>query len=467
MNIKWIEKPQTRRLIGLVIIGAAIAAGTTIYGISQFPFLAQTPAPVPEETPPPPARKVTALGRLEPEGEVVRVGAPLSLDGDRLTEILVKEGDKVQAGQVIAVLDSRDRLQSALEQAKEQVKAARARLEQVKAGAKQGEITAQQATIGRLQAEWEGTKKAQQATLDRVEAEWEGNKNAKQEEIARIEAEWQGEKTAQEATIKKIEAELRNALSELNRYEKLYADGAISRSVIDTKQLTVDTTRQQVSEAKANLARINGSKAKQLSEAKANLSKINTTGVKQLEEAKVTLTRINDSGVKQLNEAKATLNKIAEVRPVDVQAAQSEVDNALAAVKRAQVELNQAYVRSPNVGQIIKIHTRPGEKLSTNGIADLGQTDQMQVVAEVYQTDIALVKIGQEAVITSQAFEGELKGNVSFIGLQVGRQNVFSNQPGENLDSRIVEVKIRLTPEASKQVAGLTNLQVNVQITPE
>jgi HlyD family secretion protein len=48
--------------------------------------------------------------------------------------------------------------------------------------------------------------------------------------------------------------------------------------------------------------------------------------------------------------------------------------------------------------------------------------------------------------------------------LQVNRQNVFSNQPGENLDSRVIEVKIRLNPEDSKRVAGLTNLQVQTAI---
>lgn len=466
MNLQWFEKPSNRKLLGWVIAAGVITAATTIYGISQFTFLARTAAPTPQETTPP-VRKIKALGRLEPEGEVIRVGAPLSLDGDRLAQILVKEGEKVQVAQTIAIFDSRDRLQSALEQAKEQVKVARSRLEQVKAGAKLGEITAQEATIGRLQAEWEGNRKAQQATLDRIQAQWQGDRLEQTEQIARIQAEWDGEKASQQATIRKIEAELKNANSEFLRYQKLYTDGAISGSLMDSKRLTVETTRQQLSEAKATLDRINGSKAKELSEAKANLTKINTTAAKQIEEAKANLSRINDSGVKQLNEAKSTLNKIAEVRPVDVQAAQSEVDNALAAVKRAEVELNQAYVRSPVAGQIIKIHTRPGEKLSDNGIADLGQTDQMLVVAEVYQTDIGLVKLGQEAVITSQAFEGKLKGKISFISLQVGRQNVFSNQPGENLDSRVVEVKIHLTPEASQKVAGLTNLQVNVEITPE
>ena len=94
----------------------------------------------------------------------------------------------------------------------------------------------------------------------------------------------------------------------------------------------------------------------------------------------------------------------------------------------------------------------------------MGQTAQMVAVAEVYQTDIGKVRLGQPAAITSQAISGQLRGTVSQIGLQVDRQNVFSNQPGENLDRRIVEVKIRLHPEDSQRIAGLTNLQVETAI---
>jgi HlyD family secretion protein len=152
------------------------------------------------------------------------------------------------------------------------------------------------------------------------------------------------------------------------------------------------------------------------------------------------------------------------VRPVDVQAAQTEVDNAIANLKRAETELEQSYIRAPLSGQILKIHTRPGEKISDEGIASLAQTSQMVAVAEVYQSDIAKIKLGQTAKVTGQAFQGEVKGTVSQIGLQVNRQNVFANQPGENLDRRIVEVKIRITPEDNPRVAGLTNLQVQTSI---
>ncbi|WP_414582529.1 ABC exporter membrane fusion protein [Scytonema sp. PCC 10023] len=425
MNVKVLSKPGNRWLIGLVVGATAITGGIVFYGISQYGMVSQKPAPV--ETAPP-VKKVTALGRLEPEAEVVNLSAPLALDGDRIAQLLVKEGENVKAGQVVALLDSRDKLQDALSQAQEQVKMAQAKLAQVKAGAKSGEIFAQKATIERLQAQLQSDTIAQE------------------EAIARLEAQWLGDRTAQEATIRRLEAELKNAQAEDQRYQQLYKEGAESRSLFDSKRLTLETAQQQ------------------LNEAKAVLNRINTTASKQVREAKVALQRINVTGVKQIKEANATLDKIAEVRPVDVQAAQAEVDNAVAAVKRAQTDLQQAYIKSPITGEILKIHTRVGEKISDSGIVDLAQTEQMVAVAEVYQSDIGKVKTGQKAVVTGQAFNGELQGTVSLVGLQVNRQNVFSNQPGENLDKRVVEVKIRLTPEDSKRVAGLTNLQVQTAI---
>ncbi|MFM2062904.1 MAG: hypothetical protein RLZZ507_2574 [Cyanobacteriota bacterium] len=427
MSFKMLFKPANQGVIALVFAATAITGGITIYGVSNFGTIGKTTASELSETLPIPS-KVTALGRLEPETQVIKLSAPLALDGDRVTKILFQEGDTVKSGQVIAILDSRDKLQNAVQQAEKDVRVSQAKLEQIKAGAKLGEI------------------QAQKASVDRIKAQYEGDKNAQQENIARIEAQWQGDRIAQQATINKLTAELNNAESEYQRYQQLYSEGAISNSVIDSKRLNVETAKQQ------------------LSEAQAILNRINTTATKQLAEAKVALNRINTTSNKQISEAKATLNSIAEVRPVDVNLAQTEVESAIATLKRAQTDLEAAFIRAPMRGQILKIHTRVGEKINDSGIADFAQTEQMLAVAEVYQTDISKVKIGQKAVITSPAFTGELRGKVAQIGLQVNRQNVFSNQPGENLDSRVVEVKIRLTPEDSKKVVGLTNLQVQTAI---
>ncbi len=427
MSQRLLLKPVNKGLIGLAMAVTAITGGIVIYGISQFGQVGQTASSEPVPTKPI-RQKVAALGRLEPEAEIISLSAPLDLDGDRVAQILVKEGDRVQAGQVIAILDARDRLQTAVLQAQQQVRVAQAKLNQVQAGAKAGEINAQQASV------------------ERLEAQSQGDKTAQQQAIFRIEAQWSGDRIAQKATIKKLEAELKNAEAEYQRYQQLYSQGAVSNSLYDTKGLTVETAKQQ------------------LDEAKAVLNRINTTASKQLAEAKAELARTNATGGKQVSEAKAMLNSIAEVRPVDIAAAKTEVENAIATLKHTQTELAGAYIKASMAGQIIKIHTRVGEKISDACIADLAQTDQMLAVAEVYQTDIGKVKLGQQAVISSQAFAGELRGTVTQIGLQVNRQNVFGNRPGENLDRRVIEVKIRLSPEDSKQVAGFTNLQVQTAI---
>jgi HlyD family secretion protein len=84
----------------------------------------------------------------------------------------------------------------------------------------------------------------------------------------------------------------------------------------------------------------------------------------------------------------------------------------------------------------------------------------MTVVAEVYQTSINKIKEGQTVKITSSSLPGDLIGRVDTIGWQIQRQNVINADPTENIDSRIVEVRIILDPESSQKAAKFTNLQV-------
>jgi len=320
------------------------------------------------------------------------LSAPNSLEGTRVTQLLVKEGDKVRAGQVVAVLDTQNRRRTALEKAQTNVQVAQAHLAQVKAGAKAGDITAQQATIANLQAELSGNI------------------------------------TAQQATIARLQAELRNAQTQNRRYQQLYQSGAISASDSDSKRLSVDTVGEQLKEAKA------------------------------------TLNRTVQTNQKQQSEAKAKLESISEVRPTDVQTAQAELESAYSSVKQAQADLEVSYIRAPINCQILKVHVRAGEIVGSEGIAEIGKTDQMYVVAEIYETDIKKVRLGQDAIITSEAFPSKLRGKVTQIGLQVNKQDVFNNNPTADTDHKVIEVKISLDPASSRQVANLSNLQVQVVI---
>ena len=228
---------------------------------------------------------------------------------------------------------------------------------------------------------------------------------------------------------------------------------------------TQETLKQQILEVEANLNRTIETSQEQIREAEANLSRIIETSQEQIREAEANLNRIIETNQAQIQEAIATLDQIVEVRPEDVEEAQAGVEQAIALVEKAQAELDLAVVKSPIDGQVLAVNTRPGEQVQNDrGIVELGQTEQMYVVAEVYETDIERIRLGQRAVISGDAFTGNLEGTVDQIGMQIGKKDVLDTDPAADTDARVVEVKIRLDSDSSKKVGKLTNLQVDVQI---
>lgn len=143
-------------------------------------------------------------------------------------------------------------------------------------------------------------------------------------------------------------------------------------------------------------------------------------------------------------------------------AAETAATVARADLDRARAELDLSVVTSPIDGEVLKIHTRTGERVGPEGIAELGRTQEMYAVAEVYETDIRFVKVDQRATIKSPALAQPLSGKVERIGRKVGKMDVLSADPAAKTDARVVEVQIRLDDHAA--VAGLTNLQVEVEL---
>ncbi|MCA6573981.1 MAG: ABC exporter membrane fusion protein [Pseudanabaena sp. M57BS1SP1A06MG] len=336
---------------------------------------------------------VTALGRLEPQGEIVKLAAATSTQENRISKLLVKEGDRVKAGQVIAILASRDRLQAALNQAQRDVQVVQARLAQVEAGAKTGAVGAQQAEITRLGAN-------QSAAI-----------------------------ASQRANVERLAAEVQNAQIEAQRYQSLSNQGAISNSQRDSKQLVLATAQRSLQQAEAEL------------------------------------TRLETTMRPELDRAIATLDQISEVRPVDVDVLVAELDRAIASVQQAEANLEQTYVRAPQDGVVMDIHTRAGEVISSNGIVEIGQIDRMYAIAEVYQSDIQKIRIGQSVLCNSEAIPEKLKGTVERIDRKVRRQSVINTDPSKNIDDRVIEVHIKLDRASSQIAANFTNLQVQVEIS--
>lgn len=425
------KQRQKTQLFWAATLSALGLLGLGAFALSSFQASRQKPLPDPPPAaikPSPATLAVAALGFVEPEGEIVKLSAPTSIEGARVAQLLVRDGDTVKAGQVVAILDSRDRLQAALEQAQEQVNIARTRLEQVRAGAKQGDIEAQGARFQRTRAELEGQIASQRAA------------------IASLEAQLGGERTAQAATVERIQAELNNAEAECLRYQMLYENGATSVQEQERSCLQQKTTAERLKEARATFEKTIATLQEQIDGARANLER--TVATLQ----------------QQARAERSTLEAVSEVRPVDVEVARAELQGAMAAVKKAQADLDLAYIRAPRNGQILKVHTQAGEVVSNDGIAELGQTQQMYVRAQVYETDIQRVRTGQKVTVKSDGVAGDLEGTVEAIGLKIGRKDILGTDPVADADARVVEVKIRLTPEASRKVAGLANLQVNVII---
>jgi HlyD family secretion protein len=347
-----------------------------------------------------PITSVVAIGRLAPQGEVMKLSVTNAADS-RVNQILVEEGDWVKAGQTIAILQGADRRQRDLEEAEKNVEYYRARLAQIQAGeAKNADVAAQQATI------------------------------------AQLEAQLKNEVVGQEAAIVSAEAVLRQAQINYDRNVYLQQEGALKASDLDQARQELETAQAALTQRQA--------------------------------ERQTTIETLTQ----QIRQERENLAKLREVRPVDVRVAQADLEKAMIAVEQRRAELEDTQVKAPIAGQVLRINTRVGEQVNTqDGIVELGRTDQMYAIAEVYETEINKVKLGQKAIVFSEygGFDGRIQGIVDHIGLQVGKRKLTENasDPTSDQDTRVVEVKIKIDRKDSSRIAALTNMQVRVEINTE
>jgi len=340
---------------------------------------------------------VVALGRIEPEGEVIRLSVPNAADS-RVNEIRVREGDRVEEQQVIAVLQGAERRQADLSSAYALVRQRQAELAQQQNGnVKPAALEAQRETIARLQAQLSTQRGQRQATLERAQAV------------------------------------LKESQTKYQRYQRLATAGAI-------EQIELDVALRDYETAQADLALEQSTQA----------------------ETERTLSA-------QISEEQARLTELSQVLPENVEIAAAQLEQAQMQVSQSQADLDDVLVRAPVAGQILRINTQIGEQVNTQqGIVELAQTDQMMVIAEVYETDIRKVSLNQPVRITSEygGVEADLTGKVDQIGLQIAKANFGEEgaDPTQDVNARIVIVKIRLDAEDSERVSALTGMQVRVAI---
>jgi multidrug efflux pump subunit AcrA (membrane-fusion protein) len=134
-----------------------------------------------------------------------------------------------------------------------------------------------------------------------------------------------------------------------------------------------------------------------------------------------------ESARKQLEREKK-LGKAMATSASKLEALELQVKASAAGVKAAEATLNLSMVRAPHDAQILYIHARPGDTVS------------------------------------SPALAAPVSGTVESIGLKVGRLDILGMDPVAEADARVIEVNILL--DDVEAVNALTNLQVEVEIRP-
>jgi ABC exporter DevB family membrane fusion protein len=292
---------------------------------------------------------IAGPGRVEPLSEDIKIGSELS---GKLKSVNVEEGDAIRPGQVLAVLENEDYL-AEVRSAEAQVLAKEATLRKVINGARRQE-----------RAEAFSSATEAKAVLD-------------------------------------------NARSEMDRRQKLYEAGVISREESERYAREYDVAQARYQEATEHHSLIDD-----------------------------------------------------QAREEDRALAQADLQLAQAQLQEAKARYEKTVIRSTIDGTVLRKHHRKGESVSNSStvpdpILTIGDKKVLRVRMDVDETDVGKVRVGQKAYVTADAF-GKQKfwGHVVRIGQQLGPKNVRTDEPTERVDKKILETLVELD-QGSQLPVGL------------
>jgi HlyD family secretion protein len=196
---------------------------------------------------------------------------------------------------------------------------------------------------------------------------------------------------AQQAEISRLDAEAEHARTELRRYEALRATDDVTVAELDARRNAVQVSQFAVEAARHRL--------------------------------------------ESMQEVPDTDNRLAE----------ADLAEAEANEQRARRDFEASTIYAPADGRILRINAREGEEVGLPGLLDIARTGHMFVIAEVYETDIGRVRVGQHARISGDPLGATvLTGVVERIAQNVKDAAVMPGDTVSFSDKRIVETVIRL-----------------------
>ena len=336
---------------------------------------------------------VDATGSLAPQSEV---SLSFSSSG-RVAEVFVEEGQQVEVGQPLARLDT-DELELQVAQAEAALAAAEAQLAQLLAPPRTEEVAAQEANLAAAQAQ----VSAAAANRDQVIAGAdEGQIAAAEAQVASATAQQKSAFDMHERTMecrtfslpagtrlpdgttldKDVEKKICPALGapeEQARYALAVADASLAAAQAELEELQAGADADQVRAVQANVA----------------------------------------TAAAQQDAAQAQLDLLlAGSTEEEIETAQASVDDASVALEQARLRLEKATLTAPMDGTITLLDVQPGEIASANQpVVVLSDLANLEVEVNLDETDVARVAIGQEAIVTVDAFPGvEMVGTVTYV----------------------------------------------------
>ena len=291
-------------------------------------------------------RSVSVTGTVE----ALQVDVSARIAG-RIVERTVREGQPVERGQLLVRLGDQE-LAAEVRRAEAAVRTAEAQLKDLQAGARREEIEEAEARAARAQAQ-----------LDDLLA------GSRQQEIEQA-----------RAAVRNATAVREWSERELARTRELYARDLVAFQEVDRARNAYDVAAANEASARERLALLEaGARKDEIEAARAEL---------RAAKERVRLLR-------------------AGPRPDAVVAARGQVAEARAALALGQARVGEMRLRSPITGLVLRTNLEVGE-MANPGVSILTLMDpqDMWLRAYVSETEVGRIRVGQQALITVDAFPG-------------------------------------------------------------
>jgi ABC exporter DevB family membrane fusion protein len=282
------------------------------------------------------------------------------------------------------------------------------------------------AAAGRVEPVSEEIKVASQMAgrLSEVRVE-EGDRVKKGDVVATVENhDYRAQLAIAEATLLAKEADLRRVMNGARGQERREAGAAVAESQAVLDNARAELERRHTLYASGDISRTDSERA----EREFLVAK-----------ARVDATRERYSFVD------------AKARDEDRDRALADVAAARAQVELARATIEKTIVRSPVTGVVLRKHLKTGESVSDGPdtpILTLADDSVLRVRVDVDETDVAKVRVGQEAYVTADAYgDRKFRGHVVRVSQLLGKKNVRTDEPSERVDTKILETLVELNRE--------------------